>query len=145
MKKRIFMIGIMATLSITAFGATSDGTVDLTISGKAIQKLVLTATENTIDFGKVLTGSSKTKTSELTVKGTTGESVTITADLSNLNGLVVLANDSEVTTSGKKLTIAGTDADKATIGLTYSPIKAGDDLDGASLTVTVAYDDTITQ
>ena len=146
MKKAFFMVGILAALSMTAFGAETDGTVDLTISGKAIEKLELGATETVINFGSVLTGKSKTASSTLTVSGTKGEAVTITADLGNLNGLVTLTDSSEITASGKKLTLAGTDADKAIIELEYSPKKSGDDLKDATLTVTVAYDDTtITQ
>lgn len=141
MKKTFFMIGILAALSMTAFGEDSNGTIDLTINGQAIEKLTLTTTDNVINFGKVLTGSSKTASSTLIIKGTTGEAVTITADLSTLNDAVTFATESEIKASGKQLTIAGTDADKATISLKYSPKKAEDTLSNATLTVTAAYDD----
>lgn len=147
MKKMFFMIGILAALSTTALGADSDGTVDLKITGTAIEKLTISATNSEINFGKVITGSFKEESSDLTVKGTVGEAVTITADLSQLNGLVTLTTDSDITTAGKKLTISATEAqNKATIKLKYAPAKAEDSLKDAILRVTVAYDDTaITQ
>lgn len=147
MKKVFFMIAILAALSTAALGADSDGTVDLKITGTAIEKLTITATNSEINFGKVITGSFKEESSDLTVKGTVGEAVTITADLSQLNGLVTLTTDSDITTVGKKLTINATEAqNKATIKLKYAPTKAEDSLTDAVLKVTVAYDDTaITQ
>lgn len=143
MKKTFFMVGILAALSMTAFGAEADGTINLTISGQAIEKLTLTTTQDTINFGKVLTGSEKIASTTLIIKGTTGEAVTITADLSTINEAVTLAADSDITAAGKKLTIAGTEADKATIALKYAPKKAEHTLSNATLTVTAAYDDTV--
>lgn len=144
MKKTFFMVGILAALSMTAFGAESDGTAELKISGTAIEKLTISATDYKIDFGKVLTGSFKEESKELTVNGTVGEAVTLTADLTALNGLVTLAADSDITAAGKKLTIDAAEAkNKVTIKLKYAPGTADDNLNEAVLKVTAAYDDTV--
>ncbi len=73
MKKTFFMIGILATLSITAFGADPEGLV-IPITGTSLAPITISSETASIDFGKVVVG--KTKQSgeiTLTLKGSGSE------------------------------------------------------------------------
>ena len=102
MKKTFFMIGILAALSITAFGAEAakEATASINITGTSVKALTLTASTNKVEFGKVMIGGSKTSSDvTLTLAGETGLKVKLTSDL---------PADSEVTFATGKEIINGT-------------------------------------
>ena len=102
MKKTFFMVGILAALSITAFGAEAakEATASINITGTSVKALTLTASTNKVEFGKVMIGGSKTSSDvTLTLAGETGLKVKLTSDL---------PADSEVTFATGKEIINGT-------------------------------------
>lgn len=140
MKKMFFMIGILAALSTTAFGAevAKEATATIDITGISVKALTLTASSPKVEFGKVMIGGSKTSSDvTLNLEGETGLKVKLSSDL---------PADSEVTFATGKEIVNGTTSVTLTegkgsypIGFTYAPTKDADL--NLKLTVTATYDD----
>lgn len=135
MKKTFFMIGILATLSITAFGADPEGLV-IPITGTSLAPITISSETASIDFGKVVVG--KTKQSgeiTLTLKGSGSEKIKLT---SVLNGATDVTMVTDVPTEAVAL-VSGTK--EISVELQYAPKTAEATLTGANLTITAVYDD----
>ncbi len=138
MKKTFFMIGILAALSITAFGeeAAKEATASIQITGTSVKALTLTAPEK-VEFGKVMIGGTKTKDVTLTLAGETGLKVKLASDLP-ADSEVKFATGKEIVNGTTSVTLAD-GAGSYPIGFTYAPTKDADL--NLTLTVTATYDD----
>ncbi|WP_278539574.1 hypothetical protein [Fusobacterium varium] len=135
MKKTFFMVGILAALSMTAFGAESESPLTIPITGSSLTPVTISSNTASIDFGKVIVGKTK-KSGDivLNLAGTENERVTLTKDIKDAAG-VTMAKDLPLEpitlTLGKK---------DVTIELEYTPTTAGQTLNG-SLVLTAEYTD----
>ncbi|WP_304159325.1 hypothetical protein [Fusobacterium ulcerans] len=140
MKKTFFMVGILAALSITAFGAEAakEATASINITGTSVKALTLTASTNKVEFGKVMIGGSKTSSDvTLTLAGETGLKVKLTSDLP-ADSEVTFATGKEIINGTTSVTLAE-GAGSYPIGFTYAPTKDADL--NLTLVVTATYDD----
>ncbi|WP_462335947.1 hypothetical protein [Fusobacterium varium] len=137
MKKTFFMIGILAALSMTAFGAGSESPLTIPITGSSLTPVTIGSDRKSIDFGKVISGTTK-KSGEikLTLEGTGNEKIKLTSQLNNATNVSMVT---DVPTGSVPLVSGTVDVP---IELQYAPTAGGESLDGASLIITAEYDDT---
>lgn len=139
MKKTFFMVGILAALSMTAFGEDSNSTI-INLTGTSLKPLTITGGKD-IDFGKVVVGSTKeSEIIQLTLDGTDGENVKLATEFTAADG-VEFVSGQEIPTTEFAL---GTETKKVPFKLKYTAI-ADKSLNG-QLKITATYSDTnITQ
>ncbi|UYI79194.1 MAG: hypothetical protein OGM09_02980 [Fusobacterium varium] len=140
MKKTFFMVGILAALSMTAFGAEAakEATKEITLKGVSVKELKLTSVTTEIDFGKVMIGGSKTSNDIiLSLDGEKGMSVSLSSDIAGITDVTFAASPKDIGTTEKIILTEGTGT--KTIALVYSPTTDAD-LD-ATLKITATYDD----
>lgn len=139
MKKTFFMIGILAALSMTAFGEDSNSTI-IGLTGISLKPLSITGGKN-IDFGKVVAG--RTKVADpitLTLDGTDGENVKLATEFTEADG-VTFVSGQEIS---EELFILGTNTKNVPFQLQYTAI--ADKILNGQLKITATYSDTaITQ
>lgn len=146
--KKVLLLG--ALLSTMAFGApvgAEPSTKDIILSGEAIEPVQITSTNSTLDFGTVVKNNSKELTEELTITGTDGNTVKLTAVLSG----TVIENAENVLKVGIGSAGTGESAEETgitltsgtvtkTLYLTYSPTETGHTLSGEKVTLTATYE-----
>lgn len=140
MKKTFFMVGILAALSMTAFGAEAakEATKEITLKGVSVKELKLTSLTTEINFGKVMIGGSKTSDDiTLSLDGEKGMSVSLSSDIAGITDVAFAASPKDIGTTEKITLTEGTGI--KTIALVYSPTTDAD-LD-ATLKITATYDD----
>lgn len=141
MKKMFFMIGILAALSITAFGAevVKEATKDITLTGVSVKALTLDSDTPGINFGKVMIGGSKTSDDiKLTLTGEAEMSVSLSSNIASISEVTFAATPKDIG-DAEKVTLTAEGKAEKIIALTYSPI---DDADlSATLKITATYDD----
>lgn len=139
--KKVLLLG--ALLSTIAFGAIngaeeSKATANVTLTGKAIEALQISAAMNTIAFGTVVIGQDiPVKSTDINITtGTKGQKVRFNVAVGE-NGNGVKAYFGSEGTTTKDITIQGTDADKATVSFKYTPTTAGSL--NTTVTITATY------
>lgn len=141
MKKTFFMVGILAALSMTAFGVEV-GKVEkaIGITGTAVKGITITSTEEIIEFGRVLVNSEAVSQEiGLTLTGESGQNVVLNSTMAG-DGIADLSfDDAAKIANGEKLLLTSGTATKK-FKLKYKPTTAG--ALNATLTVTASYDDT---
>lgn len=141
MKKTFFMIGILAALSITAFGvdlADKEATKDITLTGVSVRALTLASDTSDIKFGKVMIGGSKTSGDiKLTLTGEAGMSVSLSSNIASITDVAFDTTPKDIG-AAEKVTLTAGEAEKI-IALTYSPTTDADLT--ATLKITATYDD----
>lgn len=142
MKKAFFMVGILAALSMTAFG-TEVGSVtkEINIKGTAVKGITIVSSKDNIDFGRVLAGGTGAISPEvtLTLTGESGQNVVLNSTMTG-DGIADLSfDDAAKITDGEKLPLTSGSATK-TFKLKYKPTTAG--ALNTILTITASYDDT---
>lgn len=142
MKKAFFMVGILAALSMTAFGADSDGKAIINLKGTAVKQISIEAVGgNEIDFGKVLATKTSAQAKTLNITGSTGQSVKIKADLSGAGEFIAIPESSGIKADyGTPLPLID-GAASAELKLEYTPGADTDSLTNEIVTVTATYDD----
>ena len=142
MKKTFFMIGILAALSITAFGegeAAKESTATIDITGISVKALTMTASTNKVEFGKVMMGGTKTSSDvTLTLAGEKALKVKLSSDLP-ADSEVTFATGKGIINNTTFVTLDDKGAGSYPIGFTYAPTKE-EDLN-LKLTITATYDD----
>lgn len=143
MKKTFFMVGILAALSMTAFGAESDGTTTINLKGTAVAAInIVPQGGDTIDFGRVMATKTSDQSKILDITGTKGQKVKIKADLGSAGKFITIANGSGITADyGTAIDLASTGKATATLKLTYSPESDTDSLINETVIVTATYSD----
>lgn len=146
--KKVLLLG--ALLSTMAFGApvgAEPSTKDIILSGKAIEPVQITSTNSTLNFGTVVKNKSKELTEELTITGTDGNTVTLTAVLSGTviesaeNVLKVGIGSAGTGESAEERGITLTSGTVTkTLYLTYSPTETGHTLSKEKVTLTATYE-----
>ena len=142
MKKTFFMIGILAALSITAFGAeVGSVTKEIGTIGTAVKGITITSSKDNIEFGRVLAGGSGAISPEvtLTLTGETGQNVALKSEITGEGVADLSFDDAAKITNGEKLLLTSGTVNK-TFKLKYNPTTAG--ALNATLIVTASYDDT---
>lgn len=140
MKKTFFMIGILAALSITAFGeeAAKEVSKDITLTGVSVKALTLVSDTSNVDFGKVMIGGSKTSADiKLTLEGEAGMLVSLSSDIASITDVAFATTPKDIG-AAEKVTLTAGKAEKI-IALTYSPTTDADLT--ATLKITATYDD----
>ncbi len=139
MKKAFFMVGILAALSMTAFGADTNSTT-FDLKGISLKPLTITGGKD-IDFGKVVVGSTKeSEIIELTLDGTDGENVKLATEFMAADGVEFVTGE-EIPTTEFEL---GTETKTVPFKLKYTAV-ADKNLAG-QLKITATYSDiTVTQ
>lgn len=143
MKKTFFMIGILAALSMTAFGAEAaeaakEATKDITLTGVSVRALTLASDTSDIKFGKVMIGGSKTSGDiKLTLTGEAGMSVSLSSNIASITDVAFDTTPKDIG-AAEKVTLTAGEAEKI-IALTYSPTTDADLT--ATLKITATYDD----
>lgn len=141
MKKAFFMVGILAALSMTAFGEeVGSVTKEIKIKGTAVKGITITPTEDAIEFGRVLVNSEAiSQEIGLNLTGESGQNVVLNSTMIG-DGIADLSfDDAAKITDGEKLPLTSGSATK-TFKLKYKPTTAG--ALNATLTITASYDDT---
>ncbi len=136
MKKTFFMVGILAALSMTAFGEDSNSTI-INLTGTSLKPLTITGGKN-IDFGKVVAG--RTKVADpitLTLDGTDGENIKLATEFTAADGVTFVAGN-EIPTTGFVL---GASTKDVSFQLQYTAT-ADKDLKG-QLKITATYSDAV--
>lgn len=141
MKKTFFMIGILAALSITAFGVevAKEATKDITLTGVSVRALTLESDTSGVDFGKVMIGGSKTSDDiKLNLTGEAGMSVSLSSNIASISEVTFAATPKDIG-DAEKVTLTDKGTAEKIIALTYSP---SDNADlSATLKITATYDD----
>lgn len=143
MKKTFFMIGILAALSMTAFGADSDGTATINLKGTAVAAInIVPQGGDTIDFGRVMATKSSVQSKILDITGTKGQKVKIKANLASAGNFITIENTSGITADyGSAIDLTETGKATATLELKYSPEADTDSLTNETVIVTATYSD----
>ena len=83
MKKTFFMVGILAALSMTAFGEeVGSVTKEIKIKGTAVKGITITPTEDAIEFGRVLVNSEAiSQEIGLNLTGESGQNVVLNSTM----------------------------------------------------------------
>lgn len=140
MKRVFFMVGILAALSMTAFGKEV-GSVNksINITGTAVPAIEITGPESVV-FGKVVVGSTQEKDIELTLKGDKNQNVKLKSNIASLSDKYISFSTGKGITDDEKVLLDGTGNGKKALTLKYAPRASGSLT--ATLTVTASYDDT---
>lgn len=141
MKKAFFMVGILAALSMTAFGAEAakEATKEIKLKGVSVKELKLTSVTTEINFGKVMIGGSKTSDDiVLSLDGEKEMSVSLSSDIADITDVAFADSPKDIGTA-EKVTLTAEGTGTKTIALVYSPTTDAD-LE-ATLKITATYDD----
>lgn len=140
MKKAFFMVGILAALSMTAFGAEAakEAVHEIALKGVSVKELKLTSLTTEINFGKVMIGGSKISDDiTLSLDGEKEMSVSLSTDIAGITDVAFV--ESKGIGLNEKVPLDTAGKGSKTIALVYSPTTDAD-LE-ATLKITATYDD----